>query len=78
MSEMHCCISHRAGKQPPFKGKVVSVERLGGRDRERDVTNIVIDTGGVPFVEGQSFGVQPPVRATAAAPPAAASMARKH
>lgn len=50
----------KAGKQPPFKGKVVSVERLGGRDRERDVTNIVIDTGGVPFVEGQSFGVQPP------------------
>jgi hypothetical protein len=40
---------------------VLSIERLGGRDRERDVSHIVIDTGGVQFVEGQSFGVQPPV-----------------
>lgn len=52
-----------AGKQPPFVGKMLSIERLGGRDRERDVSHIVIDTGGVPFVEGQSFGVVPPVRA---------------
>lgn len=52
-----------AGKQPPFVGKVLSVERLGGRDKERDVSHIVIDTGGVAYVEGQSFGVQPPVRA---------------
>lgn len=51
-----------AGKQPPFVGKVLSIERLGGRDKERDVSHIVIDTGGVPYVEGQSFGVQPPVR----------------
>eukprot|EP00878_Enallax_costatus_P003594 GHUV01003808.1.p1 GENE.GHUV01003808.1~~GHUV01003808.1.p1 ORF type:complete len:352 (+),score=82.06 GHUV01003808.1:1450-2505(+) len=50
----------KAGKQPPFIGKVVSIERLGGRDKERDVSHIVIDTGGVEFVEGQSFGVQPP------------------
>jgi ferredoxin--NADP+ reductase len=50
----------KAGKNPPFIGKVLSVERLGGRDKERDVTHIVIDTGGVAFVEGQSFGVQPP------------------
>jgi hypothetical protein len=50
----------KAGKNPPFLGKVLSVTRLGGRDSERDVTNIVIDTGGVEFVEGQSFGVQPP------------------
>lgn len=49
-----------AGKQPPFIGKVLSVERLGGRDKERDVSHIVIDTGGVQYVEGQSFGVQPP------------------
>ncbi|WIA41673.1 hypothetical protein OEZ86_009022 [Tetradesmus obliquus] len=48
------------GKKPSFVGKVVSIERLGGRDKERDVSHIVIDTGGVPFVEGQSFGVQPP------------------
>lgn len=50
-----------AGKQPPFVGKVLSIERLGGRDKERDVSHIVIDTGGVKYVEGQSFGVQPPV-----------------
>lgn len=49
------------GKQP-FVGKVLSIERLGGRDKERDVSHIVIDTGGVQYVEGQSFGVQPPVR----------------
>ncbi|KAF5842467.1 hypothetical protein DUNSADRAFT_7078, partial [Dunaliella salina] len=49
----------KGGKYPPFKGKVLAVERLGGRDKERDVTNIVIDTGGVVYHEGQSFGVQP-------------------
>lgn len=48
------------GKKQSFVGKVVAIERLGGRDKERDVSHIVIDTGGVPFVEGQSFGVQPP------------------
>jgi hypothetical protein len=52
----------KAGKEPPFVGKVLSVERLGGRDKERDVSQLVIDTGGVRFVEGQSFGVVPPVR----------------
>jgi ferredoxin--NADP+ reductase len=50
----------KAFKNPPFVGKVLSVRRLGGRDKERDVTHIVIDTGGIPFVEGQSFGVVPP------------------
>lgn len=54
----------KGGKQPPFIGKVVSIERLGGRDKERDVSHIVIETGGVEFVEGQSFGVQPPVSNT--------------
>jgi hypothetical protein len=33
------------GKKEPFIGKVVSIERLGGRDKERDVSHIVIDTG---------------------------------
>ena len=28
--------------------------------RERDVSEVVIDTGGVEFHEGQSFGVLPP------------------
>jgi hypothetical protein len=51
----------KAGKNPPFTGKVLSIKRLGGRDKERDVSHIVIDTGGVLFHEGQSFGVQPPV-----------------
>lgn len=78
----------RAGKSPPFQGKILSIQRseleaapavaaatatpfnapacasaplaVGGRDAERDVTNIVIDTGGVLFHEGQSFGVIPP------------------
>jgi hypothetical protein len=57
------CAVLAAGKQPPFVGKVLSIERLGGRDKERDVSHIVIDTGGVKYVEGQSFGVVPPVRA---------------
>jgi hypothetical protein len=60
---LSCFPTVAAGKQPPFVGKVLSIERLGGRDRERDVSHIVIDTGGVQYVEGQSFGVQPPVRA---------------
>ncbi|KAF8058332.1 hypothetical protein HT031_005649 [Scenedesmus sp. PABB004] len=54
--------THGTGKggQPPFTGRVLAVERLGGRDKERDVTHIVIDTGGVAYREGQSFGVIPP------------------
>lgn len=35
----------RGGKHPPFPGRIVSIERMGGRDAERDVTNLVIDTG---------------------------------
>lgn len=50
----------KAGKQPPFKGRVVSIQDLGGRDKERHVSHIVIDTGGVLYHEGQSFGVVPP------------------
>ena len=37
----------------PFTGKVLSIKRLGGRNKERDVSEIVIDTGGVRFDEGQ-------------------------
>ena len=33
---------------------------MGGRNKERHVSHIVVDTGGVPFVEGQAFGVIPP------------------
>lgn len=50
----------RGGKFPPFQGKVLTIERMGGRDAERDVSRIVIETGGVLFHEGQSFGVVPP------------------
>lgn len=63
----------KAGKYPPFIGKVLSVKRLGGRDRERDVIKIVIDTGGVPYVEGQAFGVVPPVGVLWAGPPLSAA-----
>ena len=49
----------KAGKNPPFTGEVLSIKRLGGSDKERDVSHIIIDTGGVHFVEGQSFGVKP-------------------
>lgn len=52
----------KAGKNPPFSGKIIKVTPLGGRDREREVTELVIATGGVRFNEGQSFGVVPPVR----------------
>ncbi|GBF87830.1 ferredoxin-NADP+ reductase [Raphidocelis subcapitata] len=48
------------GKKEPFVGRVVAIRDMGGRDRERHVSHIVIDTGGVPFVEGQAFGVIPP------------------
>lgn len=61
MRQCRLRVLRTAGKQPPFVGKVLSIERLGGRDKERDVSHIVIDTGGVPYVEGQSFGVVPPV-----------------
>ncbi|KAI8474033.1 MAG: ferredoxin-NADP+ reductase [Monoraphidium minutum] len=48
------------GKKAPFKGKIVAIHDMGGRDKERHVSHIVIETSGVPFVEGQSFGVVPP------------------
>ena len=35
----------RGGKFPPFQGKVLAIERMGGRDAERDVSRIVIETG---------------------------------
>lgn len=35
----------KGGKAGPFTGKVLSIKRLGGRDKERDVSHIVIETG---------------------------------
>ncbi|KAL4437055.1 hypothetical protein ABPG75_004194 [Micractinium tetrahymenae] len=49
----------KAGKEP-FVGKVLEIRRLGGRNRERYVSELVIDTGCLEFHEGQAFGVLPP------------------
>lgn len=47
----------------PFKGKVVSVETLTGPKATGETCNIVIETRGeIPYWEGQSYGVVPPVR----------------
>ena len=46
----------------PFKGKVVSVEKITGPKATGETCNIVIDTNGdIPYWEGQSYGVVPPV-----------------
>jgi len=45
----------------PFTGKVVSVKRIVGPKATGETCDIVIDTaGGIPYWEGQSFGVVPP------------------
>lgn len=49
----------------PFKGKIVSVERIVGPKATGETCNIVIETNGdIPFWEGQSYGVIPPVSFT--------------
>lgn len=46
----------------PFKGKVISVETLTGPKATGETCNIVIETRGeIPYWEGQSYGVIPPV-----------------
>jgi ferredoxin--NADP+ reductase len=46
----------------PFKAKIVSVERIVGPKATGETCNIVIQTDGkIPFWEGQSYGVIPPV-----------------
>ena len=46
-----------------FKGKVVSVETITGPKATGETCNIVIETRGeIPYWEGQSYGVIPPVR----------------
>lgn len=46
----------------PFKAKVKSVERIVGPKATGETCNIVIETEGkIPFWEGQSYGVIPPV-----------------
>ena len=46
----------------PFKGKVKSVERIVGPKATGETCHIIIETEGkIPFHEGQSYGVIPPV-----------------
>ncbi|CAK0785705.1 hypothetical protein CVIRNUC_008916 [Coccomyxa viridis] len=45
----------------PFKGKVVSVERIVGPKATGETCHIVVETNGdIPYWEGQSYGVIPP------------------
>lgn len=46
----------------PYTATIVSVERLVGPKAPGETCHIVIDHGGnVPYWEGQSYGVIPPV-----------------
>ncbi len=46
----------------PFKGKIKSVKRIVGPNATGETCDIVIETNGdIPFWEGQSYGVIPPV-----------------
>ena len=46
----------------PFKAKIKSVERIVGPKATGETCHIVIETDGkIPFWEGQSYGVIPPV-----------------
>ena len=46
----------------PFKGKIVSVDRIVGPKATGETCHIVIETRGeIPYWEGQSYGVIPPV-----------------
>jgi len=45
----------------PYMGKIVSVKRIVGPEATGETCDVVIDTaGGIPYWEGQSFGVIPP------------------
>ena len=49
------------GNKDPFKGKIMSVERIVGPSATGETTHIIIDHGGkMPYWEGQSYGVIPP------------------
>lgn len=52
----------------PFVAKIKSVERCVGPNATGETCHIVIETDGkIPFWEGQSYGVIPPVRRLAGA-----------
>lgn len=58
----------------PFKGKVMSVEKITGPKATGETCNIVIETNGdIPYWEGQSYGVVPPVRALPTTPSASSN-----
>ena len=45
-----------------FTGKVISVEKIVGPKATGETYNVIIDTRGeIPYWEGQSYGVIPPV-----------------
>lgn len=47
----------------PYTATIVSVERIVGPKAPGETCHIVIDHGGnLPYWEGQSYGVIPPVR----------------
>jgi len=47
----------------PFIAKVKSVERIVGPKATGETCHIILETNGdIPFWEGQSYGVIPPVR----------------
>jgi hypothetical protein len=49
----------------PFKAKIKSVKRIVGPKATGETCDIVIETEGkIPFWEGQSYGVIPPVSAS--------------
>ncbi len=51
------------GNKAPFKARVKSVERIVGPKATGETCHIIIETDGkIPFWEGQSYGVIPPVR----------------
>lgn len=53
---------HLYKNKEPYTATIVSVERLVGPKAPGETCHIVIDHGGnVPYWEGQSYGVIPPV-----------------
>ena len=70
------------GNKTPFEGKILSVERIVGPKATGETTHIIIEHGGkMPYWEGQSYGVIPPVSsapapARAGAPAAARPLTR--
>lgn len=62
MEEMELPLNTFSPKKP-FKAKIKSVERIVGPKATGETCHIVIETNGdIPFWEGQSYGVIPPVR----------------